>query len=270
MKKLPGLVILIVLASVIFAGCGPVTSQQTEKGTLRFYANGEDFVRQGFVSKDGWSISFNHVYVTLTEITGYQTDPPYDPHSGSEIQYTHILALDKARTVDLAQGGEDALPILVVESPSAPVGHYNALAWKMIPAADGPSAGYSLVMVGQAEKNGRSIDFTIKVEKEFAYTCGEYVGDERKGFLDQDSVADLDMTFHFDHVFGDADTPPDDALNANALGFEPLAEIAEGGSLNVDMAVLQARLSAQDYQTLADILPTLGHAGEGHCHSEVH
>jgi hypothetical protein len=36
------------------------------------------------------------------------------------------------------------------------------------------------------------------------------------------------------------------------------------------MAGLQNALSAVDYQMLVDILPTLGHVGEGHCHSEAH
>ena len=129
--------------------------------------------------------------------------------------------------------------------------------------------GYSLVVVGTAEKDDQAIAFTIKVEPEYTYTCGEYVGDERKGILQKDGVADLEMTFHFDHIFGDAETPLDDDLNIGAPGFEPFAGAAEGGTLDADMAGLQAKLSAGDYQTLADVLLTLGHVGEGHCHSET-
>jgi len=71
-------VIVLSLAGIILTGCagGGAT------GRLQVYANGEDFVRQGFVSKDGWSINFDHVYITLADITAYQTEPPYDPHSG--------------------------------------------------------------------------------------------------------------------------------------------------------------------------------------------
>jgi hypothetical protein len=76
------------------------------------------------------------------------------------------------------------------------------------------------------------------------------------------------MTFHFDHVFGDAETPPDDALNVGAVGFDPFAAIAEGGILNGNLAGLEVKLPAEDYQALVDILPTLGHVGEGHCHCE--
>jgi len=47
-------------------------------GNLKFYANGEDFVRQGFVSKDGWAITFDHVYINLSDIAAYQTEPPYE------------------------------------------------------------------------------------------------------------------------------------------------------------------------------------------------
>jgi len=75
------LAILALLISIIIVGCGGAA----EKGTLQFHANGEDFVRQGFVSKDGWAITFDHVYVTLADATAYQSDPPYDPHAGSDV-----------------------------------------------------------------------------------------------------------------------------------------------------------------------------------------
>ena len=256
--------VLVFLAFIVLAGCG-----EAERGTLQFNANGEDFVRQGFVSKDGWAIVFDHVYITLTEVTAYQSDPPYDPHAGGEVKAKIDVALDGAYTVDLAEGGEDASPIFVGEVSGAAAGQYNAISWKVVRASESPASGYSVVIVGVAEKEGQTVDFTIKVEPEYTYTCGEYVGDQRKGMLQKDSTADLEMTFHFDHIFGDAETPLDDDLNVGAPGFEPFAGIAQGGTLDVDTADLQAQLSAADYQMLVDILPTLGHVGEGHCHCEI-
>lgn len=264
-KNHTGLLLLAVLLAGLLAGCG---AQAT--GTLQFIANGEDFVREGFVSKDGWAIHFDHVYIHLAEIAGYQTEPPYDPHSGGDVQAQVEVDLDGTHTVDLAEGGPDAAPILVGEASGAHAGHYNANAWRMVQATSGPASGYSLVMIGTAEKEGQTVDFTIQVETEYEYVCGEYVGDERKGILEEGGTADLEMTFHFDHIFGDADTPPDDALNVAAPGFEPFAALAGGaGTLEVDMSGLQAAMAPADYQMLVDILPTLGHAGEGHCHSET-
>jgi hypothetical protein len=256
---------LAILIVGLLAGCG---TQET--GTLQFQANGEDFVRQGFVSKDGWAITFDHVFVNLTDIAGYQTDPPYDPHAGGEAEAQVTADLEGTHTVDLAEGGEDALPILVGQVADAPAGHYNANTWKMVKASEGPASGYSLVMVGTAEKDGQTVDFIIEVEDEYVYTCGEYVGDERKGILEKEGTADLEMTFHFDHIFGDAETPMDDDLNVSAPGFEPFAAVVGGaGALRIDMGGLQESLSPTDYQMLVDILPTLGHVGEGHCHSET-
>jgi hypothetical protein len=268
MKKLfPILAILAVVASSVLVACGPAGG----KGTLQLHANGEDFVRQGFVSKDGWAITFDHVYITLADITAYQSDPPYDPHAGGDVEAKVKVNLDGTHTVDLAEGGEDAAPILVGEVSDAPEGQYNAIHWKMAKASSGSASGYSLVVVGTAEKDGQTVDFTIEVEEEYTYTCGEYVGDERKGILQKGGTADLEMTFHFDHIFGDAETPMDDELNVGAPGFEPFASIVGGGgTLRVDMSGLQSSLSAEDYQKVVDILPTLGHVGEGHCHSETH
>jgi hypothetical protein len=265
MKKRISILAVSVLSILIIALIGCAGGRAV--GTLQFHANGEDFVREGFVSKDGWSINFDHVYITLADVAAYQTDPPYDPHSGSDIKGKVEVGLDKVYTVDLAEGGTDALPILVGEVMNAPAGHYNAISWKMVKASSGPASGYSLVIIGTAEKDGQSIDFNIKVDEEYEYDCGEFVGDERKGMVTESGTADVEMTFHFDHVFGDAETPMDDELNVGAIGFEPFAGIAEGDKLDVDMAGLQAKLSAGDYQTLVDILPTLGHVGEGHCHS---
>jgi hypothetical protein len=260
-----GVFVLATLVVGVLTSCG---AQET--GTLQFHANGEDFVRQGFGSKDGWAITFDHVFMNLTDVAGYQTDPPYDPHAGGEVEAQVRADLEGTHTVDLAEGGEDAPPILVGQVAGVPIGHYNANAWKMVRATAGPASGYSLVLVGTAEKDGQRVDFTIEVEDEYVYSCGEYVGDVRKGILEKGGTADLEMTFHFDHIFGDAGTPMDDGLNVSAPGFEPFAAIVNGaGTLQIDMSGLEESLSPADYQLLVNILPTLGHVGEGHCHSEM-
>lgn len=236
-----------------------------ETGTLEIRANGEDFVRQGFVSKDGWEISFEHLYVNVVEPTAYQTDPPFDPDAeGSELQAKAEAGLDKAVTVDLAEGGEDAEPILVGEV-AAPAGQYNALSWKMQPADEGPAAGSTLMLVGTAQKEGETINFNLMLDPEYAYTCGEFVGDTRKGILDAGETAEVEATFHFDHIFGDGEAPADDPINTGALGFEPLATLAENGQLEADMATLKEQLSPEDYSLLEETVAGLGHVGEGHC-----
>lgn len=239
----------------------PATS---ETGTLAIRANGEDFVRQGFVSKDGWQISFDHLYVNLEDITAYQTDPPFDPEAKVALQPKQQVSLEGVKTIDLAEGDENAEPILVGEV-EAPSGRYNALSWKMVQASAGPSQGYPMLIQGTATKDGQTIDFTLKMEKEIAFTCGDFVGDQRKGILAAGETADLEATFHFDHLFGDAETPSEDDLNQGALGFEPLAAIAQTGQLDADLATLKENLSEEDYNKLLGVIPSLGHVGEGHC-----
>jgi hypothetical protein len=252
-RKWTVLVVAVALtASFLIVGCSDNGDDDSAKeGTLEFKANGEDFVRQGFTSKDGWTITFDHVYITLSNISAYQTDPPYDAHKGGQIDGKVEAKLDGIYTVDLAGGDETAEPIFVGEVSDATVSHYNTIFWKMDRAASGPSAGYSLVMIGTAEKDGQVEDFSIKLDAVCGYSCGEYVGDERKGILSEDSTADLGMTFHFDHLFGDANIPADDELNLGALGFEALLAMPEGGDPDMDMAELH-----------------LGHVGEGHCYCE--
>ncbi|WP_262562657.1 hypothetical protein [Acaryochloris sp. CCMEE 5410] len=141
-------------------------------------------MRQGFTSKDGWQISFDHVYAHLSEIKAYQTNPPFDPDTEAPLQSTSEVTLP-AETVDLAAGDENAAPVSVSET-EAPAGHYNALAWKMTPAEDGPAAGQVLMLVGQAIKDGKTVEFTLSFDRELAYTCGELSVMSAKASLNPD------------------------------------------------------------------------------------
>ena len=120
-------------------------------------------------------------------------------------------------------------------------------------------------LVGQASKDGKTIDFNLGFNQPTEYVCGEFVGDLRQGFVEADSPGTVEMTFHFDHIFGDADAPPDDALNQDALGFQPLASLANNGQIQLNDGELANQLAPQDYQQLEKAIAGLGHVGEGHC-----
>ncbi len=84
---------------------------------------------------------FNHFYVSMNNITAYQTDPPYDPiYAADIIRYETSVSLDGVYTADIAQGGGRRL---VDEITGAPAGLYNAVSWMMTPATEGNGAGYS-------------------------------------------------------------------------------------------------------------------------------
>lgn len=233
-------------------------------GSLTVRANGEDFVRQGFVTKDGWQLDFDHVYVHLAEVTAYQTEPAFDPNGTDPIQAKTEIVLVPSQTVDLAEGDATAEPIALAEK-TVPAGRYNALSWQITKATDGPAAEYAIVLMGTAVKDDQTLPFTLQFDQTGAYTCGDYVGDERKGILDAEGEADLEATFHFDHLFGDGDAPPEDEINTKALGFAPLAALAQDGSVTVEQAALKTNLSSADYDTLTTALAGLAHVGEGHC-----
>ncbi|MFS8911623.1 DUF4382 domain-containing protein [Synechococcus sp. H60.3] len=250
----------------------PQAISASAKGTLELWANGEAFVREGLVSKDGWALQFEHVYVTLADVTAYQTDPPFDPQGEEELRAKALVSLTGPLTVDLvpAAGAERVL----LGSLEAPPGHYNALAWRLVPAAEGPAKGYSLWIEGKARPakgEGEGIPFVLKFSPELAFVCGEYVGEARKGFVQAGQVADLEATFHFDHLFGDGSLPPEDDLNRVALGFAPLVKLdplsleqrLKGGSDPLVWDDLQESGTAS--KTLLEILQNLGHVGEGHC-----
>ncbi len=276
MKRVWGLLAIyltVLLALLLVAGCAaeqvvdeepPVEKEVLDTGTLVFTANGEDFIREGFVCKDGWELSFDHAYVTLVSISAFQTDPPFDTEVGWEFEALVRARIDLAgiHTVDLA--GPDADPALVGEAASVPAGRYNALYWEMVRAPSGPAEGFVLLLIGTAEKDGETISFSLGLDREVAILGGDYVGDERKGILQAGGSADVEMTFHFDHLFGDYGEDPDDDLNLEALGFGPLAVLAVDGELEVSLSDLEMMLAADDFELLLAVMTHLAHVGEGH------
>ncbi|MEL7333564.1 MAG: DUF4382 domain-containing protein [Cyanobacteria bacterium J06560_2] len=262
------------LLTIPLLSCSQATPSNTATatdapGTLKVVANGEDFVRQGFTDKDGWNIAFDHVYVTLGDITASQSEPPFEPGKGETLKAVEQVQVSSSVTVDLAAGEADAPPILVSEITEAPSGRYNALSWEMVSPASGPSAGYPLVMIGTATKDDEQVSFQIQMTEELAFNCGDFVGDARKGILASDDTAEIEATFHFDHIFGDGETATDDDINTGALGFDALAAIAQNNELNVTSEDLEKQLSPEDYTTLKDVLLSLGHVGEGHCEATL-
>lgn len=237
-------------------------SPDAQVGTLELRANGEDFIRQGFTSKDGWQIEFDHVYASIQDVVAYQAEPPFNPDTDVEVAAkTNVVMTDSAR-VDLAEGDENAAPILV-KQVETPAGRYNALSWKLFSETEP-----SLVLIGTATRDGETIPFEITMNPALEFFCGDFVGDQRKGILDPEGTADVEATFHFDHLFGDIDVSADEIINRGALGFDPFAALAQDGVVNLTPEDLETTLTKVEKIQLADIYKGLGHVGEGHCRAE--
>jgi hypothetical protein len=245
-----------------------IKNLDTNNSNLAVVANGEDFVRQGFLSKDGWNLNFNHVYVNLANIIAYESDPPFNAETDKEIKAKkQVTLLDTVKTIDLAEGDEQTSPILINKIKAEP-GLYNALTWNITKGSQGVIQNQSIVIDGSAEKNGKKVNFVLNFNPELSYQCGEFIGDERKGILKENSQAEMEITMHFDHIFGDQKLPADDELNVGAIGFEPLAKLAKNDTLKVTMEELSQKLQPEEYQKLTQSINSLGHVGEGHCHEK--
>lgn len=220
-------------------------------GSVAFAANGEDFVRQGFVDKQGWNIRFENLYVNIVDPTAYTPEG------------TEQVVLRGAYWVDLAAGDENAGPVLLGTVDGAKAANYQSLRFSLKRAASGPYAGFTIVMIGQAERNGRRVPFTVRLDEEMEFDGREgYVGEEIKGLLIAGGKTEVEMTFHFDHVFGDLEAGADDHINTGSVGFDFFHSFATDGAVDVSQQQLR---SADGYRTLMEALWTLGHLGEGHC-----
>ncbi len=246
MNEFQKIVALCALVLILFTGCG---SRRT--GALTFTANGEDFVRRGFVDKQGWHIAFDSLLVNCVDITAYNAKANLS------------VTLPGAHLIDLASGDENAEPIKTGFVENVPVGNYQSLAFRLKRAVSGPYPGYSIVMIGTASREGREVPFTIKLDEEMLFDGREgFVGDQIKGVVKENDTAEVEMTFHFDHVFGDSEAAPDDHINTGSVGFGFFDAGIGKGVVDIDQAHLKKR---EQYETFVRALWTLGHLGEGHC-----
>jgi hypothetical protein len=225
------------------------SSPSHASGKLGIFANGEDLATEGFVApeltKDGWQLVFDRIEVTLAGVAALQTDPPYDAEAGGAPVARVTVPLGDGAPVTIDLTGADADGRVLLGTLDAPPGHYNAVVWSVVPAPGGDTAGLSMVLAGTATRDGQSVDFTLTSDATHRYACGEFVGDARTGFLSDGGTAEVELTFHLDHIFGRADKAPDDPMNLDAIGFDPFA----GGEVQaIDVAGLH-----------------IGHVGEGHC-----
>ncbi|MGY6528481.1 MAG: DUF4382 domain-containing protein [Cyanobacterium sp.] len=267
---------MVVSSAIAFTitGCNPSPMPQGENnpstpsenvGFLQLMANGENSTIEGFETKDGWQLNFDHVYITVNNVVAHQTNPPFEAQSDTPLQAQQSLDLvTSPTTIDLTLGTIDNPAILITEV-EAPPGHYNAISWQMY---NEPEAPPSLSLQGTAQKDDQQIAFTLQLPMDITYTCGEFMGDEIKGIVNPEEVTALEMTFNFDHIFGNGEKEDSDEINLNALGFNPLATLAENGTLEIDLETLNNTLSNQDYQTLENNILGLGHVGENNCRFE--
>lgn len=226
-----------------------LSAPMAQAGSLTLFATGEDLATEGFsapeLTKDGWALEFSRVVATLADVSAWVTEPPF-MGDGPEITGTELV-IGGPFALDLADADEDDR--VKVATVDAEPGFYNALSWALIPATEGEFAGFSLVLEGTATREGKEVAFTLSTRDSVAYTCGEYVGDARKGFVTADAGGDLEITLHLDHVFGRADKKANDPMNLEALGFD---DFSEGGMQEFSLDGLH-----------------LGHVGEGHCHAQA-
>jgi hypothetical protein len=118
-------------------------------------------------------------------------------------------------------------------------------------------------MIGTASRDDKNVDFIIELTEEMVFDGKEgYVGDEVKGLLQPGGETSVEMTFHFDHIFGDREAPQDDHINTHSVGFDFFYQFAEDGTVEVSQPEMKR---APHYSTLVHAVWSLGHLGEGHC-----
>ncbi len=225
---------------------------------LGLVVNGEAFAQEGMLSKDDWQMSFQEIKVTVGEITASGV-PPRAASSDETLEASWPLkegdeaASEQFVTVALQDG-----PALL-GAQEVPVGNYNQVQWQW-GGGEAPR-----VLKGTAVKDNRTVEFDLELPGAFQVSCGDYVGDERKGIVAADSEGEVELTLHLDHLFGDGDSPSNAEVNVTAMGFDPFAATAEEGKVVLAAATADSWATPQLRQLLKEVLMSMPHVGEGHC-----
>lgn len=247
------IIVFTLFAAMVICGCSKKKEVVEETtGTIIFTANGEDFVRQGFVDKQGWNISFDNLFVNIIDPVAYMPQ-------GEKLE----ASMGGTYRVDLALGDDNADPVTIGKLDNVKAGNYQSLKFKLKRATEGDYKGFSIVMIGMASKEDKTVPFTIKLDEEMDFDGKEgFVGDEIRGMLKPGDTTTVEMTFHFDHIFGDKEAPEDDHINTGSVGFDFFKRFLKDGKVEVEQSEMKPE---KDYKTLVEAIWTLGHLGEGHC-----
>ncbi len=242
----------------VATGCAQA-EPETSTGQLRLVANGEAFTHEGLITKDGWEVEFERVMLNLDAVVASQNDAMAQDESDAPSQA--VVLVDEPMVVDLTEG--EAGAVTVVTQDAVSTGAYTAIAWQLVSQPDTPA----IQLIGVARKDDTTLNFQLQFDRPFVYECGEYVGDQRKGLVKPDETGELEITTHWDHLFGDGTSAPDDEINTGALGFTPIAAFANEGTVTISYSELMQKLSPEDAEILTKTLDGMGHVGEGHCES---
>jgi len=242
-------VLLIVLSIAVFAfSCKSKTP--VERGNLRFVANGEGFVANGFSDRNGWKIAFTKVIVNLTDITVERRD-------GKK-----TVSLPGVFITDLKAGNDATVTVGEVKNVKAT--EYRRLKWSIKKMNSGEYNGFSIVLVGTAEKAGKKINFTIKLDEEITWDAKNgYSGEKVKGIVKKGQTGEVEMTFHWDHVFGDKTQAPTHHVNQGSVGFDYFVKFAKNNTVEITQAELKEK-GKDLYKKLINAIHNMGHSGEGH------
>ena len=235
-----GILVGTLAIAFAMAACSDEGSEGTDPsaldtGTLAFYANGESFIRDGFLSKDGWRIDFDHFFVNITGATALQataeeTDEAAGtgegliahgghPHSGVSEAGVHV-ALEGDHLVDLRRTpllpeGEPRTRIDVVTDVDALgnrvlSGNYNTVAFNLQPVGRNwalPSCVAPVTPADALAMAGHSIRMTGTAVK-----GGEIVGFDIRLLPVLDRLRPNDSGIAFSSCLWVSDDDPDPGL----------------------------------------------------------
>lgn len=217
--------------------------------TLVFFANGEEFIKDGFVSKDGWKLKFDTVIVNISNPFAYNNNLS--------------ASLKGNFAINLVTNNNEAGLKRIGEVNMLGSGNYKSLKFGISKISSGEFKGYSIILKGNASKDSINKTFLIKLNEEILFDGKEgYVGDIPRGILKSNDTANLELTFHFDHIFGDFNSPLTEHVNTGSVGFEFFNQFSSDSNIVISQDEL---LKDKNYKILVDGIKTLGHLGEGHC-----
>lgn len=240
MKKL----LLMAFTIIMLFSCK--NKQILSNRSMIFKANGEEFIRKGFIDKNNWHLTFTDVFVNLTNINAVS-------ESGKKIE------LHGNFWINLLDGSDDLIEIAKVTNVNP--GNYKDLQFSVSPQ-NNKCPNCSMLIKGTATKDNKKVKFTIKINESILWDAPDgYVGKTIKGIVTNKKDGEEEISFHFDHLFGDVTASKDDHVNTNSVGFDYFMQYEKNNSIDISQDAL---IKDKEYEKLIKAIWSLGHSGEGH------
>ncbi len=193
-----------------------------EEESVSVVIDDENFLKDSLISKDGWKLTFHHIYVKVSNVRAAKSPhlSEYTAHPENTITFIEV-----PKTIDLISQEISTLQSSLHKTDR-------------------------VVINGLASKGNKTIEFTLRFNHDSNYICDRLSDVNNASISAGQQLEEIQTSLNFDRLFGNGNLPASASINQEAIGFQPLANLAHNHHLDLNETGLKNYLSAKYYKAL--------------------